>query len=211
MRKITPQKWIQEPDEILTAGDIDAECLSDLNADNNSISTWYVGNKTNEEIITAVAALASGFRSLDDISIVLIDEDELKKEGFSVIPSDGVTRIKGLEGLHRDINSLSVDQLGNLAHVIIRNVWNDNTMAFNAEELSIIMLHKIIDGKLELQDLDKNFRKGFSGKVKKIIRKKLVDWDPVPTKIKASFEDQWLINKKSTNCKYELECEKYKH
>ena len=82
MRKITPLRWTQEQHDIHSNEDINAESLSDLCADENAISTWYVGEKTEENIIKAVTALASGFRSLDELSIVLIDDDMIKKAGL---------------------------------------------------------------------------------------------------------------------------------
>ena len=53
MRKITPHRWTQEQLDIKSVNDINAEVLGDLCADENAISTWYVGGKTEDEIINS--------------------------------------------------------------------------------------------------------------------------------------------------------------
>lgn len=191
-------------------GDINAECLSDLRADENCISTWFVGDRSNKDVEKAVAALASGFKALDEISIVFIDEEEIKAEGLSVVNSEGATRVEEYKMLHRDIDALDIKKLSVLAHVILKSIWNNNVKAINAEELSLILLDLIVDGKLELQALDKNFRKSFSAKIKKVINKKKINWDAIPANIKIAFDEQWELNKLRTNCKYEKKCDFYK-
>ena len=83
MRKITLSKWIQEQHDGFCADEINAESLSDLCADENAISTWYIGNKTEEEIQQAVLALVSGFRTLDEIKIVFLDENGKPEEALA--------------------------------------------------------------------------------------------------------------------------------
>ena len=62
-----------------------------------------------------------------------------------------------------------------LAGIILKSIWKDEVRAINAEELSMWILQQINLGKLKFKDLDKNFRIGFSGKVKKLIGKRKFD------------------------------------
>ena len=59
-----------------------------------------------------------------------------------------------------------------MAGIILNSIWKDEVRAINAEELSMWILQQINLGKLKFKDLDKNFRIGFSGKVKKLIGKR---------------------------------------
>lgn len=62
-----------------------------------------------------------------------------------------------------------------LAGIILNSIWKDEVRAINAEELSMWILQQINLEKLKFKDLDKNFRIGFSGKVKKLIGKRKFD------------------------------------
>ena len=44
------------------------------------------------------------FRSLDELSIVLIDDDMIKSAWLSISEPEGLTRIEEYANLHRDIN-----------------------------------------------------------------------------------------------------------
>mgnify|MGYP000236565745 FL=1 len=211
VRKITPPKWIQELHEISCAEDINAETFSDLCADENAISTWYVGNKTDTEIKQAVLALASGFRSLDEIKIVFLDDEEIKRAGLNIEATIGNTKISEYATLHRDIVQLNAGKLLILANLILKQVGNEQTKTINAEELTLWMLQVMKEGKLKFDDLDKNFRSGFAGKVKKLINKKKINLQEFPSDIQDDLQKQWNQNKRRTNCKYELICPKYGH
>ncbi len=80
MRMISPMKeWTQEQPDIVEDGMISADAISDLRTDENCISTWYVGEKGAEDIKKGVLALASGFRSLEEIRIVFLDGNFVKR------------------------------------------------------------------------------------------------------------------------------------
>lgn len=211
MRKITLPRWIQEPHEVSCAEEINAESLGDLCADENAISTWYVGDKTEEEIKRAVLALASGFRSLDELKIVFLDDDELKNEGLNIKATPGITKVREYANLHRDINQLNAGKLIKLASLVLKQVWREQIQTINAEDLSLWILQIINEGKLEFGDLDKNFKNGFAAKVKKLINKNKICYEELRPELQQSLQNQWDQNKKKTNCKYELMCPKYRH
>lgn len=211
MRMITPPRWIQEQHEITCMEDINAESLSDLCAEDNAISTWYVGNKTETEIKQAVLALTSGFRSLDEIKVVFLDDKDIKNAGLSIASNAGVTKIEEYANLHRDIEHLNAGKLIKLADIILKQVWSEQTLTFNAEDIALWMLQLINVGKLDFYSLDKNFRVGFAGKVKKLIAKKKIVLEELCPELQQSLQSQWEQNKKRTNCKYEKQCPKYGH
>lgn len=198
MRKITPLRWTQERRDIRSNGDINADSLSDLCADENAISTWYVGEKTEENIIKAVTALASGFRSLDELNIVLIDDNAIKEAGLNISETEGITKIKEYAHLHRDIDQLNAQQLISLAGIVLNCVWNGEVRAINAEELSLWLLQQINLGKLKFQDLDKNFRVAFSGKIKKLINKRKINLEELDVDLQEKLQTQWSLNQRGT-------------
>ena len=71
-----------------------------------------------------------------------------------------------------------------LAGIILNSIWKDEVRAINAEELSMWILQQINLGKLKFKDLDKNFRIGFSGKVKKLIE------------LQENLQTQWNLNQR---------------
>ena len=95
--------------------------------------------------------------------------------------------------------------------MILKQVGNEQTKTINAEELTLWMLQVMKEGKLKFDDLDKNFRSGFAGKVKKLINKKKIDLQEFPSDIQDDLQKQWNQNKRRTNCKYELICPQYGH
>ena len=211
MRKITPSKWIQEQHEGFCADEIDAESISDLCADENAISTWYIENKTEEEIQQAVLALVSGFRTLDEIKIVFLDDAEIKNAGLNIKANEGITKIAEYSNLHRDIAELNAGKLVKLAELVLKKVWEEETQTINTEQLTLWLVQIINVGKLKFNDLDKNFKAGFASKTKKLIRKNKICFDNLDIEFQDALEKQWEQNKKQTNCKYELVCPKYKN
>lgn len=209
MRMITPPRWIQEQHEITCLEDINAESLSDLSAEENAISTWYVGDKSENEIRHAVLALTSGFRSLDEIKVVYLDVNIIRQAGLSVAETTGITKIEEYANLHRDIDQLNAGKLIQLANIILEQVWNNQTQTFCAEDIALWMLQIINDGKLDFNSLDKNFRKGFASRVKKMINKKKIVLQNLNPSLRQEIERQWEQNKKRTNCQYENQCPKY--
>ena len=211
MRKIALSRWIQEPHEISCAEDINAESLVDLCADENAISTWYVGDKTEPEIKKAVLALASGFRTLDEVIVVFLKDEEIRNAGLDIEANKGITKIYEYADLHRDIAQLNAGKLTVLANIVLKQVWNYQIQTVNAEELALWMLQLLNEGKLEFDDLDKNFKSGLAGKVKKLVNKNKVNFGELRLELQETLQKQWDQNRRRTNCKYEMSCPRYGH
>ncbi|MBQ6833181.1 MAG: hypothetical protein IJO55_02030 [Lachnospiraceae bacterium] len=109
----------------------------------------------------------------------------------------------------RDIVQLNAGKLIKLASLVLSQVWKEQTQTINAEDLSLWMLQLINEGKLEFEDLDKNFKNGFAAKVKKLINKKKICFEELRLELQQALQNQWNQNKKRTNCKYELTCPQY--
>ena len=211
MRMISPMKeWIQEQHEISEDTMISADALSDLRTTNNCISTWYVGEKKDIDIKNGVLALASGFRSLEDIKVVFIDDKKLNDAGLEIQESDGNTKIKAFEKLHRDIAFLNSGKLQKLAKIILESIWEANTTDIHKETLIRWLLAALNDKMLEFKSLDKNLRQGFASSINKMIKSKKIDKTDIEEEVWNSIEKQIEDNMKKTTCKFEKECERYK-
>lgn len=211
MRMIDLSKWTQRPNTVHKPGDIDAVSLSDLSAENNEISTWYLEELSEPEIQKVVLALVSNFSSLDEVMIVFLNYDDVVGAGLSINTHEAPTKIEAYAPLHRNIEKLNADRLVILANLILQKVWADEVRAINAEELVAWFLPVLNQGILDFNTLNKNFRSGFAGKVKKLFNKSKVDKQSLQPFVIKALQDQWELNKKKTNCKYESICPKYGH
>ena len=211
MRMISPMKeWIQEPPEISDDGMISADAISDLRTTDNCISTWYVGEKSEEDIKKGVLALTSGFRSLEDIKIVFLDDQKLIAAGLTIYETDGDTKIKDYVKLHRDIALLNSSRLQKLAKVIFESIWEENIQIVHRETIICWLLSALNEKKLDFGSLDKNLRQGFAASIDKMVRMKKIIKENIDDEVWESIKQQIEKNSCKTNCKFESECERYK-
>lgn len=211
MRMISPMKeWIQEPYEISNDGMISADAISDLRTTDNCISTWYVGEKSEEEIKKGVLALTSSFRSLEDIKIAFLDDKKLINAGLAINETDGDTKIKDYVKLHRDIAFLNSAKLQKLAKVVLESVWEENTQIIHKETITYWLLSALNDKKLGFESLDKNLRQGLAASINKMIKTKKINKEDISDEVWKSIEQQIEKNSRKTTCKFEGECERYK-
>lgn len=210
MRMISPMKeWIQEPYEISDDGMISADAISDLRTTDNCISTWYVGEKSEEEIKKGVLALTSGFRSLEDIKIAFLDDEKLTDAGLTIHETDGDTKIKDYVKLHRDIAFLNSAKLQKLAKVVLESVWEENTQIIHKETITGWLLSALNEKKLGFESLDKNLRQGLAASINKMIRTRKIVKENIDGEVWKSIEQQLEKNSRKTTCKFEGECERY--
>lgn len=210
MRMISPmQEWSQESEEVTSNSLISADAISDLKTTDNSISTWYVNNCSEDDIRKGILALASGFRSLDMIKVAFLDYERISA-GFSVENTDGETKIKEYAGLHRDISMLNAGTLQSLAKLILESVWSENIRVIHKEELTVWMLQALNEEKLDFDALDKNMRMALAASINKMVKKNKITKDDIRKEVWDDIERQVNINKKKTNCKFEIDCERYK-
>jgi len=204
------KEWTQEPHEISNEGMISADAIGDLKTTENCISTWYVGDKSDEEIKKAVLALTSGFRSLEDVRIAFLEDSKLKAVGLAIHETDGDTKIKEYIRLHRDIALLNSAKLQKLAKVILESIWEENTTTIHRETIVLWLLSALNEKKLEFRSLDKNLRQCFAASINKLIKAKKVAKGDIDTEVWKSIEEQIEKNSRKTTCRFEGECERYK-
>ncbi len=204
------KEWTQEQPDIVEDGMISADAISDLRTDENCISTWYVGEKGAEDIKKGVLALASGFRSLEEIRIVFLDDRKLCEAGLDIKETDGYTKIEEYKTLHRDIASLNAGKLQKLAKIVLESVWAEDTETIHKDTIVGWMLDALNRRQLIFNSLDKNMRRGFAASVKKMVNTKKVHKDSIREEVWKAIEQQLEANTRKTTCKFEGECERYR-
>lgn len=211
IRMISPMnEWTQEKDEIINDSFISADAISDLRTTDNCISTWLAENNDEECIKKCVMALVSGFRTLDSMKVVLIDLDKIKNNGLCIKETEGNTKIEEYKNLHRDIYLLNAGKLQILARVILESIWEENILTFSKEKITQWMLQLIDKKLLEFDLLEKNMRVNFASSVNNLIKHKKISKDSIMPETFEKIQNQLLLNKRKTNCKFEMNCERYK-
>ena len=203
------KEWIQEPHEVLDDGLISADAISDLRTEDNCISTWYVGDKSTEEIKKGVLALTSGFKSLEEIKIVFLDDAILRSAGLTICETDGDTKIKDYVKLHRDIALLNSAKLQKLAKIILENVWEENTQVIPRDTIIKWLLSALNEKLLCFDALEKNVKVAFASSINKMIRQNKVNKEDIDEDVWADIEKQLKKNLLKTNCPFEEQCERY--
>ena len=117
LRSITKKRWDTYPDaDWLKPDELKGDVLKDLATSDGDLSIWEISEEFGiDGICTALAAKRDSVKAFD---YVIFDEVELQSFGFEVIESLGDTPYDALNNFHRDIKSLTVDNLTALAYVL---------------------------------------------------------------------------------------------
>lgn len=203
------KEWVQTAKQINNLGSISADAISDLHSTDNCISTWDVNNKNKDDVKKGIQALTSGFRALEDIKIVYLDFDKLITSGFNIIQTNGLTKIKNYEKLHRDISDLNSDKLQNLAKIILEEVWSKNTEIIHKQDIIYYLIEALNDGLLEFNSLEKNVKQELASNINKQLKKGKLKESDFDKKVLDDIKEQIKKQNKKTNCRYEEFCERY--
>lgn len=204
------KEWTQEPPDIVGDEMISADAISDLRTDENCISTWYVGEKGEEDVQKGVLALASGFRSLEEIRIAFLSDKKICDAGLDIEETDGYTKIEKYKTLHRDIVSLNAGKLQKLAKIVLESVWEKNIETIHKDTIVKWMLDALNKKLLIFGSLDKNMRRGFAASVKKMINTNKIKKESIHEEVWKAIEQQLEANARKTTCPFEGECERYR-
>lgn len=204
------KEWTQEPPDIVGDEMISADAISDLRTDENCISTWYVGEKGEEDVQKGVLALASGFRSLEEIRIAFLSDKKICEAGLDIEETDGYTKIEKYKTLHRDIVSLNAGKLQKLAKIVLESVWEKNIETIHKDTIVKWMLDALNKKLLIFGSLDKNMRRGFAASVKKMINTNKIKKESIHEEVWKAIEQQLEANARKTTCPFEGECERYR-
>lgn len=113
LRVVSNPKWVA-PDW-MAVGDVPADALTDLRAENNALSLWSVEVDLSN-LHTAVAAVASNRVRLDKLDYALLDEAVLPEIPIKHVRSEGNTPHPAANAsLHRDLVELTVQKVADLA------------------------------------------------------------------------------------------------
>ena len=182
--------WTQRAENISNVLDIDANSIGDLAVRGHTISTWFVDNGNTEDIDKAVVALASCFKTMDPINVVLIDANVLDKNGFLVKKTTAKsTKIRDFADLHRDIQVYTTREIINLTQIILKEINQNNVKFYNIEQIIVIMLRLINQGILDFNELEYGYKKGMIEKVKKMLKGGRINEDQINDKIRMYIEN----------------------
>jgi len=117
LRIIRQARWFAYPDiPWLAPGELQADALSDLRTEGNSLSVWLVGSDPDERRI--VVALAANRERLDVFDYVVFEDTRLVGLGVHIAPVDADTPDAAVNQFHRELRNLTVRQLAELAVVV---------------------------------------------------------------------------------------------
>lgn len=169
-------RWTQVNDNILDILDLDADSVSDLSVKDHTISTWIVNDGDKQDIDKVVVALASCFKTMDSISLVLLDFDELKKKSFEIkeTVSKG-TKIESYANLHRDIVVNKSRELLELSKIVLKQIVLKKTVRYNTDMITKMMLCLMKSRKMEFNVLNDRFKDDLAKRVDTLIQKRIID------------------------------------
>ena len=139
VRKISRGKW---PDNPCSINCLQADAISDLRTQGNTLSVWRVENLN--EIDEAVLALAasSNTERIETITIVWEDEEVFLKKGITVNDTvEGDTVVTDLRPKHRDLSDLSYDSLGVISEIIMNSLNSSNTKRIPRQDVKKILVN----------------------------------------------------------------------
>lgn len=147
LRLIRRGRWLPQEQHWFREGDFQADCLSDLNTSDNTLSLWSVkDDRSNLESIAV--ALASTRDSFANVDYAIIPEEMVRNFGI-LVPTEGKSPHRTAnENWHRDLCELSSSRLIELARVFLQQ-GEKNRIA----EKQIIQLLKRAAAEKEI-DLD---------------------------------------------------------
>jgi len=157
VRKISQAKWRTFAHEDGKPVSADA-VTGDLRTQNNNLSLWKISDLS--EFREAALAIVSGHERLDTIDLVALDEAELSEVGLSVRETFGATPVEELQRIHRDVVSLTYEDLRPIAQAVISGIRQERVKRISKKEILDIITDAIKNERLNLSDLKKEVLEG---------------------------------------------------
>lgn len=156
LRKYIGDRWIIN-DPFSETTKFPADPLGDLKTTDNKLSVFEIDDKkSNLDNVIIGLASAPERKSLDDIEYVLLDTEELEKEGFVIKKSKGKTLIDKVNEVHRDIVDLTAKRLVNLAKIIYQRTKIKSFMDYKRKQtIKTMMTDGINKGLFTSKDAEK--------------------------------------------------------
>lgn len=153
VRLIKRGRWPTEEEIDYNIDNISAKTIVQemaMKGEENSLSIWQLENK--EDI--ALAVISPAKQSIEKITAVKINKDELLKNGLEIKEQEGNSVASCLNSNHFDIVNMNYKSLGNFAKVIIEALKDENNLEIITQKEVIEILKKAIDdGKVNKDDL----------------------------------------------------------
>ena len=157
-RMISRAKW--ERKEWMDEGEISADAVTaDLRTQGNNLSFWCCVDETDEEIDNVALAIAAGRNRIDKVEIVLINDEDLRNDGQTIMSSDGRTPVESLVKLHVDVIQLDYHRLGKLARRVASAVAAEQFRRISKKRVATLLVTAINgDEVLPIEGLNENLR-----------------------------------------------------
>lgn len=159
LRAINRENW-PEPEENVTAHDLDADALNDLKTQDNTLSVWYA--EDDEELRKAIVAYLASMDKwveLEEVDFVEIDAEDVKAAGIQLEKTPNFTYIHDYENMHRDLASLKYDSIEQLADIVIKSINNGKDLVVDKGMIIKLFTEVVKAGKLKSSDIDKGRHK----------------------------------------------------
>ena len=138
--------------------DFKADVFTEVVTENNCISVWSINDA--EETKQVALALTSSYRTLDNISLLLLDEDLIRQHCPNVknAPESAKTNFKEFTDRHYDVGLLSYRFLGELAFCVIDQYDKRKLITLVKDQVGELLSEALISQKIEFESLEKNLR-----------------------------------------------------
>lgn len=128
VRRIEPSVWI-DFGEFEGLG-VPAEVVQhkDFRAGKNALSFWRFDSETATWREDALLAIVGGFKRVDGVFAVVVDEQEMVAQGLPLRETPGDTCFPSLRGFHVDAVALDARRLASVAEIVARAARQDKRL-----------------------------------------------------------------------------------
>jgi len=119
-RSISIKRW--KLDTARGSAWIRADAVTNCLKTQEDVLSFWECNLDKNSIDEVATAIASGFKTLEGISIILLAKTELEAIGCNYNLTDGETPLKSAVNKHMDVGKLGLDDLSKLARLIAQKV-----------------------------------------------------------------------------------------
>lgn len=155
LRKIRKGRWYKNANvPWLQDEALQADALTDLKTDSNSLSMWYI-ESDRSNLGRVLSALAAKCDQISNFDYALISEDLVKELDIRIVNIAGETPDSQANALwHRDFAELTSEKLFKLSKAIQRGEIN----RLNANKVEQSLRNSMEQGFLKLDDINETLR-----------------------------------------------------
>ncbi|ORM48820.1 hypothetical protein B6D51_04975 [Pseudomonas chlororaphis subsp. chlororaphis] len=95
---------------------------------------------------------------METIDIVRLGVEELEQKNLELAETEGDTRAKGLENLHRDIINLDHAALKSVAEIVKAKVAENKSIRFRKPDIKVILNKAVAEGVIDIDLLPDKVR-----------------------------------------------------